>query len=441
LLLVMIVLVICSILTAGFLASQGTSIGIARNERDAEKAKAIARSGIDMCYWLMRNRTDWRLAMSPGPWLRDFAVGEGTVTVTAATADGNHSFATDTTQAVVFTSTGSYNNRTFTLTATIGPTGGGEVFRNGNYILDKITLGPGSPVIDSIGTLTNNAKFSSGCRLPAALTVYTPARYNGSYTIAKDANMSNAVHQTVPAMTSINTSQASLVYMPGRVIPPNTAGLNSYGPLTRTSGTTPLTSPGRYDSLTINATSPAILNITASGTYHIAGNLTMTGNATINIQPASGGNPVHVILLIDGNLAMTGNSIIRAVGNCTLKIYLKGDLTCLGSNSAITAVATSNLLLLCVGPASTFTFSSSGSSSGGSFSGAIYAPTADVILSNSATLKGAIVAKSLTMTDSTVFHHDTTPTFQDVRVGHLIGGSAPSGFADYTVSIVGSTPR
>ena len=60
LLLVMIGLIVCTILTAGFLASQGTSIGIARNERDASKSRAIAQTGIDMCYWLMRNRSDWR---------------------------------------------------------------------------------------------------------------------------------------------------------------------------------------------------------------------------------------------------------------------------------------------------------------------------------------------------------------------------------------------
>src|ERR1044071_7832729 len=83
LLLVMVCLVVCSILTAGFLSSQGTSIGIARNERDAEKARGVAQSGIELCYWLIKNRTDWRTAMSPGTWLSNFAIGEGTVTLTA----------------------------------------------------------------------------------------------------------------------------------------------------------------------------------------------------------------------------------------------------------------------------------------------------------------------------------------------------------------------
>src|SRR3954462_2852377 len=75
LLLVMIGLIGCAILTAGFLASQGTSIGIARNERDASKSRDIAQTGKDMCYCLIRNRSDWRSGMTPGAaWLSNSPV-------------------------------------------------------------------------------------------------------------------------------------------------------------------------------------------------------------------------------------------------------------------------------------------------------------------------------------------------------------------------------
>src|SRR4051812_14923217 len=88
LLMVMIGVVVCSILTAGFLASQGTSIGIARNERDASKCHALAQTGVDMCYWLIKNKPDWRETMTPGTWLNNAAVGDGTVTVSVADGDG-----------------------------------------------------------------------------------------------------------------------------------------------------------------------------------------------------------------------------------------------------------------------------------------------------------------------------------------------------------------
>src|SRR4051812_29336307 len=101
LLMVMIGVVVCSILTAGFLLSQGTSIGIARNERDAQKCRALAQSGVDMCYWLVKNKSDWRTTMPIGKWINGLAIGEGTVTVTAADGDNTNSFSDDPTQSLV----------------------------------------------------------------------------------------------------------------------------------------------------------------------------------------------------------------------------------------------------------------------------------------------------------------------------------------------------
>src|ERR1041384_5080051 len=108
LLLVMIAMIVCSILPAGFLATQGTSIGISRNERDASKCRALAQAGIDLCYWLARKKYHWREPMSPGTWLNTLPLGDGAVTVSAADADGTNNFADDPTQAVNLTSTGSY---------------------------------------------------------------------------------------------------------------------------------------------------------------------------------------------------------------------------------------------------------------------------------------------------------------------------------------------
>jgi len=141
LLLVMIGMVVCTILTAGFLSSQGTSIGIARNERDAARAHAISQTGVDMCYWLIRNKSDWRETMTPGKWLTNVPVGEGTVTVNVADNDGTNNFADDPSQGVTITSTGTCDSRNFVLTATIRPTGGGTVYRNGCYVGGAITVG------------------------------------------------------------------------------------------------------------------------------------------------------------------------------------------------------------------------------------------------------------------------------------------------------------
>ena len=89
LLLVMIGLIVCTLLTAGFLSSQGTAIGIARNERDAEASRFLAQSGIDLCFSMIKNKSGWRESMTPGTWLNKYPIGNGTVTVTAASADGS----------------------------------------------------------------------------------------------------------------------------------------------------------------------------------------------------------------------------------------------------------------------------------------------------------------------------------------------------------------
>src|ERR1700744_4571783 len=150
LLLVMIGLVVCTLLTAGFLSTQGTSIAIARNERDAEQCRMLAQAGIDLCFAQIRaldtarttaDQPGWREKMSPGTWLSNFAIGNGTVTVAAHSAGATDSFTADYHQAVVLTSTGFANNRQFTLTATISPTGGGEVFRGGNYFAGNVVVG------------------------------------------------------------------------------------------------------------------------------------------------------------------------------------------------------------------------------------------------------------------------------------------------------------
>ncbi|HVT81769.1 MAG TPA: hypothetical protein VHM90_14080, partial [Phycisphaerae bacterium] len=138
LLLVMVGMIVCTILTAGFLSTQGTSIGIARNERDAAKSRAIAQTGIDMCYWLIKNRADWRTNMSPGPWLTNTAIGDGTVSVNVADGDSTGSFSDDNTQSVILSSTGTFDSRSLTLTASIKPTGGGTVFSAGNFIPGNI---------------------------------------------------------------------------------------------------------------------------------------------------------------------------------------------------------------------------------------------------------------------------------------------------------------
>ncbi len=239
-----------------------------RNERDAEECRFLAQTGIDLCYSLIKNKTNWREAMTPGTWLNNYAVGNGTVTVTAASADGAASFSTDPTQAVVLHSTGMCNNRNFSLTGTIGPTGGGTVFRGGNFFQGTVVLGNNDlltvALIDSYNSTVSaynallpgsNAVLGSNSTAPGALTVKYPSTLKGSFTAGPTAVLSSVVNLVTGLLGQlvggpVSTGVAAETRTAGNVIPPNFAGQASSGPFTQNKSTVTIV-PGVYDSYTL----------------------------------------------------------------------------------------------------------------------------------------------------------------------------------------------
>jgi hypothetical protein len=434
----MIGLVVCTLLTAGFLSSQGTSIGIARNERDGERARATAQTGIDLCYYLMRNRRDWRTAMTPGTWLTNYAVGDGTVTVRAASADGASSFATDTTQPVVFTSTGTVNGRAFTLTATIGPTGGGTVFRGGNFCKGRIVLGnsdsSGTATIDSYNSSVAaynpllpgaNAIFGTNYGGNYGLIVFGLSTFRGSFVGGSQQNLSNAVYQSFGATGPVSTSIASEPFTLGKVVVPNMTGLNNQGAFSRNFGYT-LSAPGNYDSFTVspNGMFATTVNIGASGIYHVTGNFVINSNATLNINDG-----VKAVIVVDGNVTLSGN--VRLTGAATLDLYVDGSLTMNSAVSINNNGNTANFTPLTTGSNDLYMNGTT------TIYGAVYAPKSSLYMQGAAPrIYGAVISRDMTLSNSAAFHFDEK--LKDKRIDNLTGGSAPTGDADYDISIVGS---
>jgi Tfp pilus assembly protein PilX len=438
LLLVMIGLVVCSLLTAGFLSSQGTAIGIARNERDAEKARALSQSGIEMCYWLIKNRTDWRTALSPGTWINAAAVGDGTVTVTAASGDGTATFYNDTTQPVILTSTGTINGRSFTLTASIGPTGGGTVFRGGNFCKGRIIMGTndliGSSVIDSYDSSVSaynslfpgsNAVFGTNMSGDWGLVCFFLSTYKGSFIGGSKQNLSTTAYSTFnglgPSSTTLNTQPFTI----GKVTPPNTAGLTARGAYSRTSSAS-LTLPGKYDSFTLNPNGiiATTVTITTSGIYYISGNLTI--NSLAHLTVATG---VNATIVVDGSATLAGTIRCSGTGTCTL--YVGGPVTLNGSGSMnFFGQNTSNFTLFTTGSDDVTLNSTS------QIWGAVYAPRSSVSMQSSSRMYGAIMCKDLTMQGTSAFHFDEN--LKNKRIDNITEGSAPAGTANYSVTITGS---
>ena len=450
LLLVMIGMVVCTILTAGFLATQGTAIGIARNERDAVKCHGIAQTGIDMCYWLIKNKPDWRTTMTPGYWLSNAAIGDGTVTVNVT--DNSGSFADDTSQPITLTSTGTFDNRTFTLTASIRPTGGGTVFNKGNFIYGNISLGNPSKIFpctfDSYNSAVapynpwspgNNALFVSNAVANNSLMIYEPSTFSGSYTAGPGGDMSHIIKINGSAAWPAATATATENRIPGTVIFPNPTGLPNGGTVNCRSPFNPnftFNNSTIYDSVTVNSGTITILK---SGLYYINHDLTVgaLGNSIISANPG-----VNATIVVCGNANFTNGSITLS-GNSQVALYIKGNASFTTSRINYNG-NTSNFALL-GGPGNNHTITIAGWNT--VICGSIYAPQHDMTMQTlNPQFYGAAVTNSLTLKDSAALHFDEalhTLRLSNLTYGNydyfanITGGSAAPGSADYIVTVTG----
>jgi Tfp pilus assembly protein PilX len=439
LLLVMIGVVVCCILTAGFLSTQGTSIGIARNERDAQKCRVLAQTGIDMCYWLIRNRSDWRERMPIGAWLSNLPVGDGTVSVAVQDGDNSNSFSDDPSQGVVLTSTGYYDNRSFSLTATIRPTGAGTVFADGNFINGTISVGDvlllNPSTIDSYNsnngpyslTSGSNGNFISNALNNNALVVYFPSVFKGSYTGAPGALISSILSIVgLGGSGPVATSNAAEMRIPGTVVLPNVTGLTGRGAFSKTSldlnPTFP--GPGKYDSVSING---ANVVVGESGIYYVTGNISMGSSTSSKITVSNG---VSAVFVVNGNVSVVGKVILT--GTSQMALFCNGNFTVSGSSSNVNSGGgTGRFTLYGTGNCGSVTISN-----GASFVGSIFAPSSAVTLqSNSPQFYGAMLAASLTLKNGAQLHFDEA--LRSLYLSPITGGSASPGTADYRVTITG----
>lgn len=168
----------------------------------------------------------------------------------------------------------------------------------------------------------------------------------------------------------------------------------------------PITTPGTYG--TAGATTTIVCSsITLSGNSRI---LSIQGDVTLLITAAAGSDAIS----ISGN-----GSGITILANSKLKIYTAGDVDLTGQGVTNLGGQAANFEL--IGTNSSGTPQDIKIAGGGTFSGKIYAPNADVTMHGDGSMTGAIVAKNITLTGNANFHYD-----------EALG--APDGTAPYRVA-------
>lgn len=115
------------VLASGFLASQGTTIGIAQNGTRLPAAGYLAESGVAMVLAEIQADPDWRTNHAAGTWMTDYAYGDGTISVrvddgietTPGVFSGTGNLADDPEESFTITATGKVAGVTSIARATV----------------------------------------------------------------------------------------------------------------------------------------------------------------------------------------------------------------------------------------------------------------------------------------------------------------------------------
>lgn len=431
LLLVMVAMVVGMMLAASYLQVQQTAVGMLQGGNDSAQGRAIATSGIKMCIDMIATDTPGWLQFAPGTWINNMQLCGGTVTVTAAPADGSeiNSFLQEPTGTVLFTATAVYHGATYAEQAWVSPTGGGNVFQDGTFAANGMNMN-GHTLIDAYsGTYVRNSSYAP----LLTLGVYSQLPNGNNFTFNSAASMANATVQiNSPPPGEGGYNMLDLLYgtdylvqpvggnarppaaptIPGQVLNDNLNGLASGGILFGNNWRL----SGSYSQVAVRA-GPVVTLSAGSGPIEV-GNLSIAGSLVI----ASNQN---VTIHVTGNTTISGHITLDSGATLTLicgnGVSLnRANVNVGGNPAAVTIEAMGN------GPAVQVT-------GGADVGGTIFAPQSTVTIGSSTSdrsqLFGAVVSSTLIMNGYAQLHYDTALATGTAL--HDIAGGTWNG--DYTV--------
>lgn len=176
--------------------------------------------------------------------------------------------------------------------------------------------------------------------------------------------------------------------------------------------------------------SPTVINGTmtltggtkASPARYKVSSLTVGGGKVLTLAPHAAGAESYVEIWVTGNFTTSGSGYITQAAGVRATYHIAGDVTVSGSsfNNQSNIAANNMINVISIGAASNQKVTVSG---GGNFIGTINAPAAAFTVSGSASMSGAIIGKTMNISGGANVHYDEALA--------LLGGSG--GTSGYSV--------
>ena len=161
-----------------------------------------------------------------------------------------------------------------------------------------------------------------------------------------------------------------------------------------------------------NATPTAITNTmtltggtaSAPAKYKVS-SLYIDSTKVVTLAPHAAGQQSYIEIWVTGDFTSTGSSCIQVQPGVHVTYHVQGNMTVTGSSFVNQTDRAANNIINLINPAAT-TIQAVTVTGGGSFIGAINAPGANVSISGNGEFSGALIGKTLGMTGGAKMHYD-----------------------------------
>ncbi len=217
---------------------------------------------------------------------------------------------------------------------------------------------------------TNNTELGS-------ITLANEAVVDGDVVVGVGGDPDVVINSDWSNITGETYALTERYELPSITVPQYLQDLSSQGTI---SGSTVMTSSGKYDSINLAHTETLTLTIDGSVALYIIGNIELKNDAQLQIVDANTNPDASLTLYVGGNIAIGNAGVINNGTADPKKLKIYGLDSC------------ENIQF----------------DNASAFYGTIYAPKADVVFCNAVNIFGAVVADNFKQENAGVFHYDAS---------------------------------